>query len=227
MKAQGGWGAYSQKIDVKRYAGHAIKFSAWIRAEIDDDLAGACLWVRVDKEKGVGFVDDMQNRPVRSNEWKEYVIEGKINADGLNLAFGAFCLLNGKFYYDNLKLEVETDKGKWTTLFATDFEDGKNNLIEGFSRNDLVSNSNYKAEVIALQRNKSKKCLLITGKGVPNYGSNKVAGKFADVNGIKLYYEIYGEGAPLLVLHGNGGSIADAGNFYPELIKKYKVIAID
>ncbi len=48
-----------------------------------------------------------------------------------------------------------------------------------------------------------------------------------EVNGIKLYYEIYGEGAPLVVLHGNGGSISNAGSHYHDLIKKYKVIAID
>jgi pimeloyl-ACP methyl ester carboxylesterase len=47
------------------------------------------------------------------------------------------------------------------------------------------------------------------------------------VNGIKLYYEIYGQGPPLVVLHGNGGSIKNATGFYPDLIKHYKVIAID
>lgn len=62
---------------------------------------------------------------------------------------------------------------------------------------------------------------------LPRYGFNNKAGKFADVNNIKLYYEIYGKGQPLLVLHGNGGSIENGSIFYPELSKKYKVIAID
>ncbi|HZW39909.1 MAG TPA: alpha/beta hydrolase [Ignavibacteriaceae bacterium] len=60
-----------------------------------------------------------------------------------------------------------------------------------------------------------------------NYGNNPIAGKYAEVNGIKLYYEIYGEGYPLLILHGNASSIIDGAPFYPELSKKYKVIAID
>lgn len=60
-----------------------------------------------------------------------------------------------------------------------------------------------------------------------NYGNNNTAGKYAEVNGVKLYYEIYGEGHPLLILHGNGSSIADASPFYSELIKKYKVITVD
>lgn len=62
---------------------------------------------------------------------------------------------------------------------------------------------------------------------LPKYGFNDKAGGFIDVNGVKIYYEIYGEGQPLLVLHGNGGSIENAGIFYPELSKKFKVIAID
>lgn len=60
-----------------------------------------------------------------------------------------------------------------------------------------------------------------------DYGSNPAAGNYADVNGIRVYYEIYGEGEPLLLLHGNGGSI---GNFLyqiPELSKHFKVIAVD
>lgn len=59
------------------------------------------------------------------------------------------------------------------------------------------------------------------------YGKNSQVGKFANVNGIQLYYEVYGEGQPLLLLHGNGGSIAGRANLIPELAKKYKVIAVD
>ena len=41
----------------------------------------------------------------------------------------------------------------------------------------------------------------------PTYGNNADPGAFAKVNGISLHYESYGQGAPLLVIHGNGGSI--------------------
>jgi len=60
-----------------------------------------------------------------------------------------------------------------------------------------------------------------------HYGLNKQLGKYANVNDIKVYYEVYGAGEPLLLLHGNSGSI---GNFLyqiPDLSKKYKVIAVD
>ena len=39
------------------------------------------------------------------------------------------------------------------------------------------------------------------------YGDNKDAGSYTVLNGVKLYYEIYGRGDPLVLLHGNGGNI--------------------
>jgi pimeloyl-ACP methyl ester carboxylesterase len=60
-----------------------------------------------------------------------------------------------------------------------------------------------------------------------DYGSNDKVGKYIDVNGIKIYYEIYGEGEPLLLLHGNSGSIKTMEFQIPELSKHFKVIAVD
>jgi pimeloyl-ACP methyl ester carboxylesterase len=59
------------------------------------------------------------------------------------------------------------------------------------------------------------------------YGNNPAAGKYFSSNGVTIYYEIYGQGQPLLLLHGNGGSIASRANVIGALSKKYKVIAID
>lgn len=48
------------------------------------------------------------------------------------------------------------------------------------------------------------------------------------VNGIKLYYEIYGAGAPLVLLHGGGSTIQTSfGNLIPLLANRYQVIAIE
>jgi pimeloyl-ACP methyl ester carboxylesterase len=59
------------------------------------------------------------------------------------------------------------------------------------------------------------------------YGSNEQAGKYIDVNDIRVYYETYGEGEPLLLLHGNGGSIENFFLQIPEFSKYFKVIALD
>jgi pimeloyl-ACP methyl ester carboxylesterase len=66
-------------------------------------------------------------------------------------------------------------------------------------------------------------------KPIPNikYGANPTAGRTFTHDGIKFYYEVYGVGEPLLVVHGNGGSIADLGAQIAHFRKRYKVIAMD
>lgn len=59
------------------------------------------------------------------------------------------------------------------------------------------------------------------------YGNNPNAGHYATVNGIKMYYEVYGEGEPLLLIHGNGGSIKGHSGRIEYFKNKYKVIAAD
>src|SRR5580658_3263930 len=51
---------------------------------------------------------------------------------------------------------------------------------------------------------------------------------YAPVNGIKVYYEVYGEGRPIFLLHGAFYTIEmNWGQLIPELSKTRKVIAIE
>ena len=59
------------------------------------------------------------------------------------------------------------------------------------------------------------------------YGRNEKAGKYAELRGIKMYYETYGEGEPLLIIHGNGGSINNFMYQIPYFSQHYKVIVAD
>jgi pimeloyl-ACP methyl ester carboxylesterase len=59
------------------------------------------------------------------------------------------------------------------------------------------------------------------------FGNNDKAGKYADIRGFKMYYEIYGKGQPLLIIHGNGGSINNFQHQIPYFSKSYKVILAD
>ena len=226
-KAQDVWTSYSRVIPVKGYEGHRFRLEAFVKTAIEDDSASARLWARVDKDNGYGFFENMWLRPVRSREWKIYTIEGKIDSDATQLAFGALCQYNGKFYYDDFKIQIETAKNKWQTVFSDDFENNLDGWTMGIQKGDDGKNSKFKADLLKGEAAKGNGYLAIEGKDVSNYGINNKVGKYADVNGIKLYYEIYGEGKPLLVMHGNGGSIESASPFYSELSKKYKVIAID
>ena len=54
------------------------------------------------------------------------------------------------------------------------------------------------------------------------------SGKYANVNGIKMYYEVQGAGSPLVLLHGGGSTITTTfGKILPLLAKTHQVIAIE
>ena len=53
------------------------------------------------------------------------------------------------------------------------------------------------------------------------------SGQYADVNGIKLYYEVHGSGRPLVQLHGGLGSIEMFGLNLQRFATGHQVIAVD
>ncbi len=74
-------------------------------------------------------------------------------------------------------------------------------------------------------------CFICFFSGLSNQSQAQEAvapnGKFATVNGLKLYYEDTGKGMPLLLLHGFGRTASDWKPYTPELAKYNRVIAID
>src|SRR5882672_251721 len=55
----------------------------------------------------------------------------------------------------------------------------------------------------------------------------KGTGQYAEVNGIKLYYETHGAGRPLILLHGGLMSGEMFGPVLPQLAERHQVIAVD
>jgi pimeloyl-ACP methyl ester carboxylesterase len=51
--------------------------------------------------------------------------------------------------------------------------------------------------------------------------------EYAEVNGMKMYYEISGEGDPLIVLHGSAMNIPTMGKIIPKLAETRKVYALE
>lgn len=59
------------------------------------------------------------------------------------------------------------------------------------------------------------------------YGNNPETGKYIQTDDAKIYYEIYGRGEPLLLIHGSlYGYIDEFSSVLPDLIQKFKVIAV-
>jgi pimeloyl-ACP methyl ester carboxylesterase len=52
-------------------------------------------------------------------------------------------------------------------------------------------------------------------------------GNYAPVNGLNLYYEIYGTGRPMIMLHGGLGSIGMFNELLPALAKSRQVIGVE
>ncbi|MCA6450219.1 MAG: alpha/beta hydrolase [Chitinophagaceae bacterium] len=61
----------------------------------------------------------------------------------------------------------------------------------------------------------------------PVYGSDPTAGKYYNIRGFNMYCEVYGEGEPLLIIHGNGGDISNFKENIPYFSKNYKTIIAD
>jgi pimeloyl-ACP methyl ester carboxylesterase len=57
--------------------------------------------------------------------------------------------------------------------------------------------------------------------------SGETGGNYAEVNGLKMYYEVHGTGSPLVVLHGAFMTIGAMGALVPMLAGARQVIAVE
>lgn len=58
-------------------------------------------------------------------------------------------------------------------------------------------------------------------------GDNPSAGGYAAIHGTSLYFEVYGKGEPLLLLHGNGGSMSTFSAQLVDFAKHFQVLCLD
>jgi pimeloyl-ACP methyl ester carboxylesterase len=225
------WGAFNQHIDVTVWQGHQFKVTAAIRTQPLDPRAGAELWVRIDKtDKTMGFFYNMMDKPIKDSTWKVYTVRGKIDKNAKWLYFGGLYQHKGSFYFDDFHLEVETAHNKWQQIALPDpgFEDD----TAAFNKNwfYLKKRTFFTPSLSTDNPYEGKQAIKVDGSKftkMQTYGNNDTAGHFITANGIKLYYETYGQGQPLLLLHGNSSSISLFEKQIPDFAKQYQVIAVD
>lgn len=64
--------------------------------------------------------------------------------------------------------------------------------------------------------------------GLAGTAKAQSAGSYASVNGLKMYYEVHGDGFPLVLIHGGGSTIGTTfGRILPTLAKSHRVIAVE
>jgi pimeloyl-ACP methyl ester carboxylesterase len=223
------WGAFNQKMEIQSFAGKNFKIQASVKIDRIDSMSKCGIWARVDKKNGKnGFFDNMEERPIKSDKWHTYTISGKIAKDAKYLFFGGLYYNKGVFYYDDFKLSIESETGKYENIVIPNGD---------FEMDSLKNNWEYyqKREGFTLGLTKesftsgTQSCRIDGSKYMKpkTFGNYDSLGKYAFVNGTRLYYETYGKGEPLLLLHGNSMSIESFRLQIPELSKYYMVIAID
>jgi pimeloyl-ACP methyl ester carboxylesterase len=228
LHAQGDWGAFTQKLDVKNFAGKKFRLEAAVKVKPIDSTCEAEIWARVDKQDNkVGFFYNMMDKPIRTHDWKIFTINGKVDKDAAYLNFGGLFSRSGMFYFDNFRLFIETtnDKFEEVKISNGDFE---NDTLQGWR--PMQRMPGFSVLLTKETPYSGQQCVVVDGsklKRATTFGDNDSTGKYALVNGIKIYYEEYGTGEPLLLLHGNRGSIKAFGFQIPELSKHYHVIAVD
>ena len=111
---------WSQRMDMSQYAGKKYRLTVAIRAEPGDQEALATAFIRNEfPQSGLRnwvYMDNMMDRPVRDSTWKTYTLEYTVDGKAPWIGFGILAYANGVFYYDDMRLSVETESGKWTTL---------------------------------------------------------------------------------------------------------------
>ena len=221
---------FYQKVAVESYAGLRYRISARIRVDtMQSGKADALLAAFVKKtDKRAGSFSYLHDKAV-TNEWKIYTIAGKLDKEADTLTLYAGYSMNGRFAFDDFKLNVERSRGDWQSvpLANASFDD-----TAPLSADGLPAGWRQFARVAGFTRQlatdaSGNRLLAVQGQGIIYYGRNPKAGHYVTVNGVKLYYEAYGQGEPLLLLHGNGESISSFMQQIEALAKEYRVIAVD
>ena len=170
------------------------------------------------------FFDKHSTDAFKPNVWNRISISGKIQkADKISV--GAMFSGKGKYYFDDFKLFIKkSDSEVEVPLTNNDFE--SESLSPWYISN---FKDQSKIKLTASKFSSGRKSLLIDNSLMESgsYGNNTKVGRYADINGVRLYYEVYGSGEPLLLLHGNNESIVNFDKQIPELSKGYMVIALD
>lgn len=224
------WGAISQRLDVSKFTGKKFRIEAAIRTERKDSSAFAGMWVRVDDTKGkIDFYANTYDRPIIKSEWALYSITGKIGKTGQWLNLGGIFYGRGQFFYDQFRIFIENEKGEMQEIDMVDpgFESAE---LKNWYTGLMMPLKGTKVKAGNQNPYQGNLCLMVDSREVSyvaSYGSNDSLGKYANVNGVRLYYEEYGKGAPLLLLHGNSENIHSFEKQIGELSKYYRVIAVD
>src|SRR5215472_1633005 len=99
-------GTLMQTVDATPYRGKRVRFRAYAKAGSLGEGSQVQLWLRVDLPSGIGFFDDMVDRPIKSTDWHAYEIVGDVDDDAASISFGFVVRRDGTAFFDSARLDV-------------------------------------------------------------------------------------------------------------------------
>ncbi len=222
---------FLSEIAIKNHEGKKFRYTADLKAVRQDSLSNISIKaMQIGKDNYDFLQASVDENHHLDSLWHTATIESTFTAKTKKIWLYVIQQGNGLFYVDDVQLEVQEADGSWTKIpikngnFETELKDPlkdfiKNKQLPSGTSVTLTTARNGKAIMIKANGGQLTEQIL--------YGSNPSAGKYCNINGLKLYYETYGKGEPLLLLHGNGQSISAFSKQIPALAKKYQVIAVD
>jgi hypothetical protein len=100
-------GNLMQSFRAAAYRGKTVRLRAWVRVEAGGPGDRAQMWLRVDRPNGkVGFMEDMDGRPVRAAEWTSCEIVAEIDSDAQFVDFGVKSMGRSRVWVDDVSFEI-------------------------------------------------------------------------------------------------------------------------
>jgi len=109
--AESSFRVLNQRIDPQPLLGKRIRFSASVKTAHRSEGGKAMLWVRVDRKDSNGNVvpvafDNMQDRPITSDEWGRYEIVVDVAEDASSIVVGMIVSGKAQAWIDDARLEI-------------------------------------------------------------------------------------------------------------------------
>ena len=161
------FGSFMTCLNGDSFQGKEFKFRAAVKIETGDKLSKGHLWFRVDKaDMKPGFFDNMNDRPIVTNEWKYYEISGKVDDFAKDICFGIMLWGTGKMWVDDVELLIKNSKGEWvnTKKIEGDFEDVEQDKLASPWVVPSTAKKIYDVRASTETAMKGKKSILITNR---------------------------------------------------------------
>jgi len=221
-----------KEISIKKFIGKRFRVSVDIKNVPADSIGFAELYILQVGKSDYDFVEKTARRKPANKvdtNWHTYNVTGTVNNLARKIWIYASIGGNGDFYYDNFSLEIEDIPNVWNKIAIPNgnFEESNDPLKDFRNTESLKNKPGIK---LSLDVKSDNHYLHINATGAIKtyaYGKNSSIGKYFSSGNTKIYYEVYGKGSPLLLLHGNGGSISSFKDQIPAFAEHYRVIVVD